>query len=169
MPGRGRMHIEHVDLLATLERGKADRRAVHHAEQRELAHEPRGELLLVVGHGDPGPALAIAVVLGGELIDAGAEDLGDDPDVGGEKRPQREFWVGGGGHGRIRLSGCVEVDVCAPRAANSIPSPPAGEGGRERSERPGEGSLTSAPSPASRLRRPAPSPTRTRACPSSAL
>ena len=38
------------------------------------------------------------------------------------------------------------------------PSPPAGEGGRERSERPGEGSFDKHSSPASRLRRSAPSP-----------
>jgi very-short-patch-repair endonuclease len=38
------------------------------------------------------------------------------------------------------------------------PSPPAGEGGRERSERPGEGDFNKHPSPASRLRRSAPSP-----------
>ena len=38
------------------------------------------------------------------------------------------------------------------------PSPPAGEGGRERSERPGEGAFNKHPSPASRLRRSAPSP-----------
>ena len=38
------------------------------------------------------------------------------------------------------------------------PSPPAGEGGRERSERPGEGAFNKRPSPASRLRRSAPSP-----------
>ena len=40
------------------------------------------------------------------------------------------------------------------------PSPPAGEGGRERSERPGEGAFNKHPSPASRLRRSAPSPAR---------
>jgi very-short-patch-repair endonuclease len=40
------------------------------------------------------------------------------------------------------------------------PSPLAGEGGRERSERPGEGFLAKVPSPASRLRRSAPSPAR---------
>src|SRR5262245_32424643 len=40
------------------------------------------------------------------------------------------------------------------------PSPPAGEGGRERSERPGEGAYNKHPSPASRLRRSAPSPAR---------
>ena len=39
------------------------------------------------------------------------------------------------------------------------PSPPAGEGGRERSERPGEGAFNKHPSPASRLRRSVPSPT----------
>jgi very-short-patch-repair endonuclease len=38
------------------------------------------------------------------------------------------------------------------------PSPPAGEGGRERSERPGEGAFNKHPSPATRLRRSAPSP-----------
>src|SRR5262249_8485442 len=38
------------------------------------------------------------------------------------------------------------------------PSPPAGEGGRERSERPGEGAFNKHPSPASRLRHSAPSP-----------
>src|SRR5262245_44250092 len=38
------------------------------------------------------------------------------------------------------------------------PSPPAGEGGRERSERPGEGAFNKHPSPASRLWRSAPSP-----------
>src|SRR5215470_7595618 len=40
------------------------------------------------------------------------------------------------------------------------PSPPAGEGGRERSERPGEGAINKHPSPASRLRRSVPSPAR---------
>jgi very-short-patch-repair endonuclease len=39
------------------------------------------------------------------------------------------------------------------------PSPPAGEGGRERSERPGEGAFNKHPSPASRRWRSAPSPT----------
>ena len=38
------------------------------------------------------------------------------------------------------------------------PSPPAGEGGRERSKRPGEEAFNKHPSPASRLLRSAPSP-----------
>jgi very-short-patch-repair endonuclease len=41
-----------------------------------------------------------------------------------------------------------------------LPSPLAGEGGRERSERPGEGAFNKHPSPASRLRRSEPSPAR---------
>jgi very-short-patch-repair endonuclease len=46
--------------------------------------------------------------------------------------------------------------MSAPRTRK--PSPPAGEGGRERSERPGEGDFSKNPLRASRLRRSAPSP-----------
>src|SRR5262245_62784985 len=54
----------------------------------------------------------------------------------------------------------VVADGTVGRAADSVPSSLAGEGGRERSERPGEGFLAKLPSPASRLRRSAPSPAR---------
>src|SRR5262249_39769381 len=77
--------------------------------------------------------------------------------------------IGGGGHGKARLSDCADIDAATRHAANSVPSPLAGEGGRERSERPGEGLLTNAPSPASRLRRSASSPNRSRIYPTSAI
>ena len=43
LPRRGRMHVKHVDQLFPLERGKADRCATQHAEQGQLASQPRPE------------------------------------------------------------------------------------------------------------------------------
>src|SRR5581483_6784871 len=98
----------------------------------------------ILGGGGPGLLLRLAVVVAGQLRDRGAEDFGQNRRVGRQERPQRQFGM------RLRTH----------RASLFLPSPLVGEGGRERSERPGEGEPIKAPSPASRLRRSAPSPTR---------
>jgi len=82
--------------------------------------------------------------LAGQLRDRSAEDFRQQWRVCRQKRPQRHFGM------RLRHH----------RAISALPSPLVGEGGRERSERPGEGAFLKPPSPASRLRRSAPSPTR---------
>ena len=64
MPGRGRMNVEHVDLLAALssEANPTGEPSIVPSKV-SCAREPRGECLLVVRRGDPGLALGIAVVL----------------------------------------------------------------------------------------------------------
>ena len=76
--------IEHVDLVGALEARKARDRAVDHRDQRERAREPGAEGVFVVGGRGPGLALGLVVVLGRQLLDAGAKDLGAAPNVGGD-------------------------------------------------------------------------------------
>ncbi len=65
LPGRGRMHIEHVDMALAFERDEADGRALQRADQRQPLGEPFREGLLVVGLRSPGVLLrGIVVVLG---------------------------------------------------------------------------------------------------------
>ncbi len=69
------MHVEHADLLPPFERDKADGRAVQGADQRQLLAEAFGEGLLIVRSSRPGLLLRLAVILGGQFLDAGAEDF----------------------------------------------------------------------------------------------
>src|SRR5690349_17330787 len=75
LTGCRRMDVEHVELLLALERGEADDRAVERGDQRELAGEPRGKFVLVIGGCGPGLLLRLGVVIRRQLFDAGAEDL----------------------------------------------------------------------------------------------
>src|SRR5205085_7079281 len=63
---------------------------VDRRDQRELTGQPLRERLLVLGGRDPGLPLALAVVLGGQLLDARAKDLGEQRRVLDQERPQRE-------------------------------------------------------------------------------
>ena len=55
------------------------------------AGEPLAELLLVVGGAGPGFLLRLAVVVAGQLLDAGGEDRRQHGRIRREKRPQRGF------------------------------------------------------------------------------
>src|SRR5262249_54839147 len=75
LPGSRGMDVEHVDALGTGKRCEAHRRSVDGAEQGQRVGEPRGEGGFVVRHRRPGLLLARAVVVAGQLGDAGAEDF----------------------------------------------------------------------------------------------
>ena len=92
------MDIEHIDRVVAGERGKADRGAVHGGDQGELFGETLPKSLLVVGRRGPGLALAFLVIVGGQFLDAGAEDLGEQRRVGDQERPQREGRMRAGHH-----------------------------------------------------------------------
>ena len=76
LPGHRRMDVEQVDRLVVGERRKSDRRAVHGRDQGELARQALRERLLVIGGRGPGLPRALAVIVRGQLLDAGAENLG---------------------------------------------------------------------------------------------
>ena len=84
--------------LVVGERGKADRRARERRHQRQFLGEPRAEFLLVVRRPRPRLLLRLAVVLGGQFLDAGAEDFRQQRHVLGQERAQGEFGEGLGGH-----------------------------------------------------------------------
>ena len=91
LPGGRRMHVEQVDRLIIGERREAHGRAVHGGDQGELVAEPPRELLLVIGSRSPGCLLSLAVIVRGQLLDAGAEDLRKQRRVLDEERAQREL------------------------------------------------------------------------------
>ncbi len=92
LPGRARMHVEHVDMIGALQRGKSDRRILQRGDQREFGGQPLAELLFVIGRAGPGLLLRFAVILAGQLLDRGNEDRRQDRRIGREKRPQSGFW-----------------------------------------------------------------------------
>src|SRR5829696_6636571 len=63
LPGRGRMDVEHLDVVRLLQRGEADRRAGHGGDERQVLREPRPERPLVIRERRPGGLLRRAVVL----------------------------------------------------------------------------------------------------------
>src|SRR5262249_25709873 len=93
LPGHGRMNVKHVEPLAAGKRGKADGRAVDGTQQSYRLGEPRGEGCLVVGRRRPGLLLRRAVIVAGELRDAGAEDFRQQRRVRRQERPQRKLWL----------------------------------------------------------------------------
>ena len=76
LPGRGRMHVEHVDLVAC-RRARQSRPASRPcvATSVSCAAEPLAEGGLVIGGGGPGLLLRLGVIVAGQLLDAGAEDF----------------------------------------------------------------------------------------------
>src|SRR5208282_3133700 len=106
---------EQVDFLAALEAGEARDTSVDHGEQRQGACQPGAESLLVIGPRGPGLALVGVVVLGRELLDAGAKNLGAPLGVGRD--------VGAQGDGGHRFGSQVVVPsllslMATPRAAS---------------------------------------------------
>src|SRR5262249_48035402 len=89
-PGPGR-NVEHGEALATGKRCEAEGRAVEGAEQGQRVREPRGEGGFVVRHRRPGLLLARAVVVAGQLFDAGAKDFSQQRRIRRQKRPQRRL------------------------------------------------------------------------------
>ena len=54
---------------------KSDRSAAKGRHQRQLAGKPLAEFLLVVGRRRPRRLLRLAVIVGGQFLDAGAENF----------------------------------------------------------------------------------------------
>ena len=92
---------QHVDLFGAFEAGEAGDRAVDHSEQGQGLGQPSAESLFVIGARGPGLALLFVVVVGGELIDARAKDLGAASRVGRQIGAKRD--------GAHRLSSQVVV------------------------------------------------------------
>ena len=86
------MHIEHVDVILALQRGKTDRRILQRGDQRQFAGEPFAELVLVVGGAGPGLLLGLAVIIASQLLDRGREDRRQHRRIRGEEWPQGRFW-----------------------------------------------------------------------------
>ena len=90
------MHIEHVDAGVVGERRKADGRARVRGDERQLTRKPHAESFLIVGGRRPGFLLRFAVIVSGQLLDAGAEDFREQRHVRRQHRPHGEvcLWVG---------------------------------------------------------------------------
>ncbi len=132
--GGRRMHVEHIDAVAAIERCEADRRSVDDAEQGQALRQPRPEGQFVVGDRRPSPLLGLAVIVPGQLLDAGAQNLGDERSIGRQVRPERQLGMRTRGHRIAPLAAAVRRS--AARAAGSLPSPLVGEG-RPRAARSG--------------------------------
>ncbi len=65
--------------------------AVKGRDQRQFAGKLRAELLLIVGRRRPRLLLRLAVIVGGQFLDAGAENLGQQRHIRRQHRPHREF------------------------------------------------------------------------------
>src|SRR5262249_51234330 len=85
------MNVEHVDARGAGKRCEANGRAVDGAEQGQRVREPRGEGDFVVRHRRPGLLLGRAVILAGQLFDAGAKDFSQQRRIRRQKRPQRRL------------------------------------------------------------------------------
>src|ERR1700722_15835097 len=86
------MHIEHVDMVGPLQRGKTDRRILQRRHQREFGSQTLAETLLVLGGAGPCRLLGFAVIVAGQLLDAGGEDRREYGRIRRQERPQRGFW-----------------------------------------------------------------------------
>ena len=90
------------------ERSEADRRAAERRDQRQLAGKPRAEFLHVVGGRRPGLLLRLAVIVGRQFLDAGAENLRQQRHVLRQQRPHGEFRLCLGVH-----DFCPAASACA--------------------------------------------------------
>src|SRR5260221_4520901 len=100
LPGDGRMNIEQIEAVGALERHEAHRRAAERGDERQLPRQPGAEGR-VVGDGCPDGALRLAVILCGQLLDAGAKDFGEQRRIRRQIRPQRQLRIGLGAHRAI--------------------------------------------------------------------
>ncbi len=123
------MHVEHVDALVVGERGKADGRAVVGRDQRQFAGKPRAEFLLVVGRRRPRLLLRLAVIVGGQFLDAGAENLRQIRHVPWQHRPHRELRLGARGHATL-----LSFQVVVPSLWSSSSTPIVASSSRMRSD-----------------------------------
>ena len=98
LPGRGRMHVEHVDARIIGKRREADCRAAEGRDQRQLTGKFCAEFFLVVGRRRPRLLLRLAVVLDRQFLDGGAENLREQRHIRRQHRPQRELRQRAGGH-----------------------------------------------------------------------
>ena len=108
------MHVEHVDARVVGERGEADRGAGEGCDESEVAGKFLAEFLLVVGGRRPRPLLRRAVIVGGQLLDAGAENLRQVRHVRRQQRPHRELFLRAGCHGQSLTSNACARTVITP-------------------------------------------------------
>ena len=71
---------------------KPTARAAEGRDQRQLAGKFCAEFLLVVGRRHPRLLLRLAVVVGGQFLDGGAEDFRQQRHIRRQHRPHRELW-----------------------------------------------------------------------------
>src|SRR5665213_2407821 len=126
LPGHRRMHVKHVDLVVAGERGKAYDRAGHGRDQRQRTAERFSEGGRVVGGGGPGFALRLGIILAGQLLDAGAENLAQQRRIGREIRPQR--------HLGMRLRAHRAISQVVPSLESFSTTPIAASSSRMRSD-----------------------------------
>src|SRR5262245_41864163 len=94
------MHIEHINFVLALERGKTDRRAFQGSYQCQFAGKLFAEGGGVIRGRCPSLLLRLSVVVGRQFLDAVAEDLAQQWRVGRQEGPQAELWMGGRAHRR---------------------------------------------------------------------
>src|SRR5256885_11337958 len=87
------MHINEIDGLVIGKGREAHGRAVHRGDQGELIGQPPGELLIIIDRRGPSLLLRLVVILRGQFLDAGAEDLREQRRVLDEEGAQRELRV----------------------------------------------------------------------------
>src|SRR5262245_56464290 len=124
--GRRGVNVEHVDALRAGKGCEADRRAVDGAEQGQRVGEPRGEGGFVVRRRRPSLLLGRAVVVAGQLFDAGAKDFRPQRRVRRQEWPQRELRLYARHH-------CVTFQVVVPSLWSSSSTPIALSSSRRRS------------------------------------
>src|SRR4029077_16713008 len=81
------------------ERGKPDRRAAMGGDQRQLDGKPRAERLDIVRRLRPRLLLRLAVIVAGQFLDAGPENLRQERHILRQHRAHREFFLRAAGHG----------------------------------------------------------------------
>src|SRR4029077_7752980 len=68
-------------------------------DERQLGGKPRTERFQVVGGLRPGLLLRLGIIFGGQFLDAGAENLGEQRHIGRQQRAHGEVGLGTGDHG----------------------------------------------------------------------
>ena len=94
-------------------------RAVKCRDQRQLGRQPRAEFFLVVRSRRPGLLLRLAVIIGGQFLDAGAEDFGEQRHVRRQHRPHRELRLRAGDHRACSASSASASTVITPSKFDS--------------------------------------------------
>src|ERR1700685_1755933 len=115
------MHIEHVDARIVGQRCETDRRAGECRHQRQPGRELCPERIQIGGGLRPRLLLRFAVILGGQLLDAGAKNFREQRHILRQQRAHGKIWLGTGAHRAIsQVVPSLESFSTTPIAASSF-------------------------------------------------